>query len=173
MERFHGVRGHQDRGDEVEQGQQGVDHQLDVHPRQAVELLDDVEEVEHQQDQTEPEASHRYSVEERGPGDRVEVRHLDADEAHQVEDDHGHLHESLLGAPVRGVIAQLGRDDRLPGRRRGGRVLAREVDLGGGRHLEEGGRNEFDVIFVSLTRTAIKLREIYFLAILINQRSDS
>lgn len=97
-----------------------------------------MEEVQDQHDQTEPEACHGNGVEERRSGDRVEVRDLDADETDQVEDDDGHLHETLLRPPVWGIVADLGLDDRLPGRRCGRGVLAGETDFGGvSCHLKE------------------------------------
>lgn len=141
MESLNGIGGDQDRGDQVQQSQNGVGHQLNLDPGQLVELLDNVEQVHDEQEQREPEPGHGHRVEEGGPRDHVEVRHLDANEADQVEHDHGHLHQPLLRPPVRGVIADLRRNDGLSGRCRGGRVLAREGDIGGGSggHLKGEG----------------------------------
>lgn len=57
--------GDADRGDQVQQRPNRAEDQLDLNPRDSEETLDDVENVEHKQDSSEPEGDHRHRVEER------------------------------------------------------------------------------------------------------------
>lgn len=129
-EGIHRIGSHPDGANQVQNGKQTVRHQLDLHPGQFVELLHDVEEVHDQQQEREPKGGHGDCVEEGGPWNRVEARHFDADEAHQVEDDHDDLHDPLLGPPVAGVIADLRGNDRFPGGGGPRRVLSGKRDFG-------------------------------------------
>lgn len=78
------VHGHGERGrQQVEEGPQPAEHELDLQPRDAVELLHEVEQVQPEQDAREPERHHRDPGEEGALAVVVEPRALDADEPEQ------------------------------------------------------------------------------------------
>lgn len=70
----------QDRHEQIEESPQRAEHELNLQPRDLVELLHHVEEVEPEQDAGEPERYHRDPTEERPSGLIVEIRKLDANE---------------------------------------------------------------------------------------------
>lgn len=74
----------QDRGQQVEEGPQGTEAELQLQPGDLVELLHHVEQVQAEEDAREPERHHRDPAEEHGLAQGAQPRALDADEADEA-----------------------------------------------------------------------------------------
>lgn len=74
----------QNRSNEVQEGPDRAEQELDLQPRDLVELLQDVEQVQAEQDPGEPEGDHRDPAEEGAFTPAAEARALDAYEPEET-----------------------------------------------------------------------------------------
>lgn len=74
------------RHDKVKQSPEGAEQELDLQPRNLVEFLNYMEQIEAQEDAGEPERYHRYPAEEGAFWRIVLIRELNADETEETAD---------------------------------------------------------------------------------------
>lgn len=125
------IGGRRQRGSQhVQQCPRRTKVHLYLEPRDFVELFAHVKQIEHQHDSGEPEAHHRYGIEERPPRVVAKVGNLDADESDEVQDYADDLDDPGDGPDVLGVVPDVRLGYRCGLRdRRGLRVIGHGMVL--------------------------------------------